>query len=80
MGCSVSKLRISTTLVALGFILAGCKSSTPQFGIPEDERTGFFSRHGFEERAKKRNLKWKEWQHREKKRHEDLFDLMKGQD
>jgi hypothetical protein len=77
MGCSVSKLYIFPILVALGFILTGCKSSTPQFGIPE-EKTGFFSRDRVEERSKKWGQKRLEWQRHESEKAKLMFDRAKG--
>lgn len=78
MGCSVSKLHIFPVLVALGFILAGCKSSTPEFGIPE-ERTGFFSRARAEERSKKWGQKRAQWRHHENEKAKLMFDRVKGE-
>lgn len=78
MSYSVSKLHIFPVLVALGFILTGCKSSTPQFGIPE-ERTGFFSKVRAEERSKKWGQKRAQWQSHENKKAKLMFDRMKGE-
>ena len=78
MSCSVSKLHIFPFLVALGFILAGCKSSTPQFGIPE-ERTGFFSKVRAEERSKKWAQKRAQWQRRENEKAKLMFDRVRGE-
>ncbi len=78
MGCSVNKFLILPVLFVTGlFILGGCKSSNPGFGLPK-ERTGFFSKA----RAEERSIKWGEkrarWQRREDEKFKLMFDRMKG--
>ena len=50
-----------------------------QFGIPEEERTGFFSRARADERSKKWGQKRAQWRRHENEKAKLMFDRVKGE-